>query len=531
MFAEPMPTELGELSFDNRFATELPGDRETGNFRRQVASACFSRVLPTRVGAPRLVAWSAQTAELVDLPGAVDETGTFAEVFAGNRVLDGMDPIATCYGGHQFGNWAGQLGDGRAINLGEVVNRRGERWTLQLKGAGPTPYSRTADGLAVLRSSLREFLCSEAMFHLGIPTTRALSLVLTGEEVVRDILYDGHPAVEPGAIVCRVAPSFSRFGHFEILAARGEVDLLRRLVDFTIANDFPEIADQADPKRRMLDWFAEVGARTAAMIVDWMRVGFVHGVMNTDNMSVLGLTIDYGPYGWLEDYDPTWTPNTTDAATRRYRFGAQPAVAQWNLMQLARAIHPLIGAAEPLNEVLNGFGARYAELSEAMVARKLGLAEYEPNDEALCAELFALLGAAETDMTLFFRDLARVDLDAIAVEPLLDAYYESAAITPVLRDRLEAWLRAYAGRIRQQGRPESFRLARMNAANPRFVPRNYLAQLAIDQAEAGDYSMLHELMDVLRRPYDEQPGKERFALKRPEWARHRAGCSMLSCSS
>ena len=528
MLAESMPTELGRLNFDNRFAMELPGDGETGNFRRQVGAACYSRVAPTPVSAPTLVAWSREAAALLDLPAGVDQRGLFAEVFAGNRVLDGMDPIATCYGGHQFGNWAGQLGDGRAINLGEVLNRRGERWTVQLKGAGPTPYSRTADGLAVLRSSLREFVCSEAMFHLGAPTTRALSLALTGDEVVRDILYDGHPAPEPGAVVCRIAPSFTRFGHFEILASRRETDLLRRLVDFTVAVDFPELADEGDPKKRALAWFREVSDRTADMIAHWMRLGFVHGVMNTDNMSVLGLTIDYGPYGWLEGYDPAWTPNTTDA-TRRYRFGAQPAVAQWNLMQLAKAIYPLIEDADPLNEVLASFAVRYTRGSETMVAAKLGFREYLPADEQLSTELFELMGTVETDMTLLFRNLADVDPERPGLDPLMDAFYDTASLTPVLRQRWEAWLRAYAERLRAENWPD--RVDRMNAANPRFVPRNYLAQLAIDAAGAGDYTVLHELMDVLRHPYDEQPGKERFAEKRPEWARQRAGCSMLSCSS
>ena len=523
---------LEELRFDNRFAADLPADPEADNFRRQVSGACYSRVQPQAVAAPRLIAWSPEAAALLDLPGEPSDAGRYAEVFAGNRMLDGMDPIATCYGGHQFGNWAGQLGDGRAINLGETLNARGERWTLQLKGAGPTPYSRTADGLAVLRSSLREFLCSEAMFHLGVPTTRALSLVLTGEQVVRDILYDGHPAPEPGAVVCRLAPSFTRFGHFEILAARRDHDLLRRLLDFTIATDFPELRSVAPAEERYVRWFAEVSARTAAMIVHWMRVGFVHGVMNTDNMSVLGLTIDYGPYGWLEGYDPDWTPNTTDAGTRRYRYGQQPAIAQWNLLQLAKAILPAVGAAEPLEAVLTDFARQYAEQSEAMTAAKLGLSRCErERDEALFGELFALLAAAETDMTLFFRDLARVDLDNISVEPLRHAWYDSGAPTPALRERCEAWLGSYAARVRHDGTPDAERVARMNAVNPRFVPRNYLAQQAIDRAEEGDFAMIGELLDVLRRPYDEQPGQDAFAAKRPEWARHRAGCSMLSCSS
>ena len=341
---------LNTLEFDNRFTAALPVDPETDNRRRQVHGAVYSRVLPTKVLQPSLIGYSPEVADLIGLPSGVCETQAFADVFTGNEILTGMDPHATCYGGHQFGNWAGQLGDGRAINLGEVVNPEGDHWTLQLKGAGLTPYSRTADGLAVLRSSLREFLCSEAMFHLGVPTTRALSLTLTGERVMRDMLYDGNPALEPGAVVCRVAPSFTRFGHFEIITARGELELLRRFTDFTIRTSFPDLceADAEITKTVYLNWFEEVCRRTAQMIVEWMRVGFVHGVMNTDNMSILGLTIDYGPYGWLEDYDPNWTPNTTDAANRRYRFAHQPAIAHWNLIRLANAIYPLIGEEGPL---------------------------------------------------------------------------------------------------------------------------------------------------------------------------------------
>ena len=523
---------LAALRFDNRYVRELPADPVTENYRRQVSGACYSCVLPTPVRAPKLVAWAPEAAALLDLPPAPMPEDALAEVFGGNRLVEGMAPIATCYGGHQFGNWAGQLGDGRAINLGEAVNGRGERWTLQLKGAGPTPYSRGADGLAVLRSSLREFLCSEAMHHLGVPTTRALSLVETGEQVMRDILYDGNPAPEAGAVVCRMAPSFTRFGHFELLAARRQITLLRRFVDFTIAADFPHLVAVDAGAPRYLAWFREVSERTVEMIVHWMRVGFVHGVMNTDNMSILGLTIDYGPYGWLEDYQPDWTPNTTDAATRRYRFGQQPAVAQWNLLQLANAIYPLIGEPEPLNEILEEFAAQYQRRSQAMMAAKLGLPSYAPDqDDELCAELFALFGEAETDMTIFFRGLACVDTANIGMEPLLEAHYQP--VSPALRERTEEWLKKYALRLRGAGEDGEApqRRERMNRVNPRFVPRNYLAQLAIDKAEQGDYSALAELMDVLRRPYEEQPGKEAFAAKRPQWARQRVGCSMLSCSS
>ena len=266
------------LNFDNKFTRNLPADPNAFNSRRQVRNACYSRVMPTKVSDPKLIAWSREVAELLDIGGDPFATSAVGEVFGGNRVLAGMDPFAMYYGGHQFGNWAGQLGDGRAVNLGEVLDRQDRRWMLQLKGAGPTPYSRTADGLAVLRSSVREFLCSEAMYHLGLPTTRALSLVLSGEKVVRYMFYDGNPQHELGAIVCRVAPSVTRFGNFQIFAARGELDVLRQLVDHTIRYDFPHLG--ASSAETYAAWFAEICRTTADMIVHWMRVGFVHGVMN-----------------------------------------------------------------------------------------------------------------------------------------------------------------------------------------------------------------------------------------------------------
>ena len=269
---------VAEIKFDNRFADQLPADSNPSKQPRQVYKAAYSRVEPTRVKAPELVAYSKEVAEKLGLPADFLESPQFVETFTGNHLLDGMDPYAMCYGGHQFGNWAGQLGDGRAINLGELVNPAGEHWTLQLKGAGLTPYSRTADGLAVLRSSIREFLCSEAMFHLGVATTRALSLSLTGEQVVRDMFYSGNPAPEKGAIVCRVAPSFIRFGNFQIFAARQDDDTLKQLIDHTITANFSHLGEPS--AEVYVQWFHEVAQRTAEMIVDWMRVGFVHGVMN-----------------------------------------------------------------------------------------------------------------------------------------------------------------------------------------------------------------------------------------------------------
>ena len=525
---------LTELEFDNRFVNELPSDADLSNSRRQVIGACYSRVLPTQVINPTLIAHATEVGELLDLSADEFESEAFAQVFGGNQLLDGMDPYAMCYGGHQFGNWAGQLGDGRAINLGEVVNADGDHWTLQLKGAGPTPYSRTADGLAVLRSSIREFLCSEAMYHLGVPTTRALSLVLTGEQVMRDMLYDGNPKCEPGAVVCRVAPSFTRFGNFQIFAARNDVENLKRLCDFTIKDCYPHL--HSDQPGKYSDWFEEVCLRTAEMIIHWMRVGFVHGVMNTDNMSILGLTIDYGPYGWLEDYDPGWTPNTTDAAGKRYRFGNQPSVAHWNLYQLGNAMMPLVDDVESLQRGLDVYLDTIESGSSQMIAEKLGLAKYcAATDESLKTDLFEILILVETDMTIFFRCLAELSLedqsDDEVMNVLQDAYYSPQYLVGEVRERIVGWVGDYKRRLQQDGYSNEERKARMNRVNPKYVLRNYLAQLAIDRSEKGDHEMIGELLEVLRNPYVEQQGKEAFAEKRPEWARDRVGCSMLSCSS
>lgn len=539
------PLRLDDLQFDNRFTRLLPGDPEPANFRRQVRGACWSRVRPASVANPQLLGWSAEMAAELDLAADEFQDGSAADVLSGSRLLTGMDPFAMCYGGHQFGNWAGQLGDGRAINLGEVVNSRGHRWMLQLKGAGPTPYSRTADGLAVLRSSLREFLCSEAMHHLGIPTTRALSLTATGEAVTRDMFYDGNPRREPGAVVCRVAPSFTRFGNFQILAARKETDLLRQLVDYTIATDFPNLsASEAD---RYGVWFREVCERTADLIVHWMRVGFVHGVMNTDNMSITGLTIDYGPYGWLEGYDPEWTPNTTDAAGRRYCYGRQPQIALWNLVQLANALHVLVADETVLQAGIDQYVLQFNRAYHRMLASKLGLwhsqSIIEPAEDtiAISQTLQELMQRSETDMTILYRALATIPA-AVLVEPnaedwagifdrLQPAWYQPSEVTAELQSAWQVWLQRYGQLLRQQGVQEATRREQMNRVNPRYVFRNYLAQLAIDRAEQGDAGLLMELLQVLRRPYDEQPEKEHMGLKRPEWARDRAGCSMLSCSS
>jgi uncharacterized protein YdiU (UPF0061 family) len=527
---------LEALVFDNLFVSELPADPQPDNFRRQVTDACYSRVQPTKVSNPKLVAYSGEVADLLDLSKKECESPLFTDLFGGNALLKGMDPFAMCYGGHQFGNWAGQLGDGRAINLGEVLNSRKERWVLQLKGAGATPYSRQADGLAVLRSSVREFLCSEAMYHLGIPTTRALSLITTGEQVLRDMFYDGHPKDEPGAVVCRVSPSFLRFGNFEILAARGETVLLKQLVDFTIRTDFPHLGEPSVDT--YLEWFREICSTTATMITHWMRVGFVHGVMNTDNMSILGLTIDYGPYGWLEGFDANWTPNTTDAQGRRYRFSNQPHIGQWNLLQLANAIYPLINQVEPLQEAVAYYNEQFLGGWNKMMAEKLGLNGFTAaTDDSIIGDLVDILQLVETDMPIFFRKLATISTEKLAatdsdlLAPLMDAYYNPEEVSEEYRNRMSSWLKSYVHRLQCSNQSDKQRRKKMNSVNPKYVLRNYLAQLAIDKAEKGDNSLVKELLDLLRSPYDEQPDKEQFAEKRPEWARNRPGCSMLSCSS
>src|SRR5688572_13670868 len=399
---KPAPLPLQRVAWDNTFVGDLPADPVLTNVPRQVRNAAYTRVAPTPVAAPRLLAWSDGLAAYL---GIAHPDGDAVQVLGGNKVLPGMQPYAARYGGHQFGSWAGQLGDGRAITLGEMTAIDGSRQELQLKGAGRTPYSRTADGRAVLRSSLREFLCSEAMHWLGVPTTRALSLVATGESVIRDMFYDGNPAPEPGAVVCRVAPSFLRFGNFQIHAAKNETEQLKQLVDYTVKNFYPGLSCE--------EFFHEVCRRTANLMVDWMRLGFVHGVMNTDNMSILGLTIDYGPYGWLEGFDTQWTPNTTDAPTLRYVYGNQAGIAQWNLARLAESLLSLIDE-KALQEGLTLFADTFQEGWNRALAAKLGLAALDrPGDEALVSGLFRALAAAETDFTLFFRHLAEPTMDSL----------------------------------------------------------------------------------------------------------------------
>lgn len=522
---------MKHLNTNNRFTAELPADPESSNETRQVKNTCFSYVLPQIPSNPQLIHASEEVAKLIGLEKSDIETIEFLNVFSGKDVIPNAQSYAMCYAGHQFGNWAGQLGDGRAINLTEVEHN-GNYFTLQLKGAGKTPYSRTADGLAVLRSSIREYLCAEAMFHLGVPTTRSLSLILSGDQVLRDVLYDGNPEYEKGAIVCRVAPSFIRFGSFEMLTARNELKNLKQLVDFTIKYYYPEI--KGDSKESYISFFQAVTDNTRKMILDWQRVGFVHGVMNTDNMSIHGITIDYGPYGWLENFDLNWTPNTTDRQNKRYRFGNQPHVAQWNLYQLANSLFPLVNEAPPLEKILENFLEDFNLEHTLMMLSKLGLLTSNEDDSIFIDYLENNLQLSETDMTIFFRNLNRInkeDSAAIAIKKIEDAFYTPEEIKDTILATWLEWFDQYLKRLQAETLSDAERKLKMDLINPKYVLRNYMAQLSIDAAEKGDYSVVAELYTLLQKPYDEQPQNEKWFAKRPEWARSKVGCSMLSCSS
>ncbi|KAK1548950.1 hypothetical protein Q3G72_032766 [Acer saccharum] len=500
-------SRLQDLNWDHSFVRELPGDPRTDSIPREVLHACYTKVSPSvEVENPQLVAWSESVAQFLDLDPKEFERPDFPLLFSGASPLAGSVPYAQCYGGHQFGMWAGQLGDGRAITLGEILNSKSERWELQLKGAGKTPYSRFADGLAVLRSSIREFLCSEAMHFLGIPTTRALCLVTTGKYVTRDMFYDGNPKEEPGAIVCRVAPSFLRFGSYQIHASRGKEDLgiIRTLADYAIRHHFPHIENMSKSEslsfstgnedhsvvdltsNKYAAWAVEIAERTASLVAGWQGVGFTHGVLNTDNMSILGLTIDYGPFGFLDAFDPSFTPNTTDLPGRRYCFANQPDIGLWNIAQFASTLSAaqLIDDKEA-NYAMERYGTKFMDEYQAIMTKKLGLPKYN-------------------------KQLINIG-----------------------KERKEAWInwvQSYIQELSSSDVTDEERKASMDSVNPKYVLRNYLCQSAIDAAEQGDFGEVRRLLKLMERPYDEQPGMEKYARLPPAWA-YRPGVCMLSCSS
>lgn len=511
--------------YKKEFTDTFPGD-ESGDLQpRQTPGMLYSKAIPTPVTAPKLVAWSDElAAELgIQKPEKQEEI----DILGGNHVTDTMYPYAACYAGHQFGNWAGQLGDGRAITLGEWEKADGHTWELQLKGAGPTPYSRRADGRAVLRSSVREYLMSEAMHYLGVPTTRALSLVSTGEPVLRDMFYNGNAAHEPGAIVMRTAPSFLRFGNFELLAARKETENLTKLVDWTITRYYPHI----NGDNKVLTWYKEVVERTADLMVEWMRVGFVHGVMNTDNMSILGLTIDYGPYSFVDAYDLSFTPNTTDLPGRRYAFGNQPTIGYWNLGCLASALLPLV-PKEQLVETLESYKQVYWQKYYAMLGRKLGLDQVRKDDIPLLNKVEETLASIQPDMTIFYQSLITLPL-FVATADEVAAHFADSLYTSLTADQKQALytiIVSYLERLNTNTITRQASQQLMREANPRFILRNYLLHQAIEQLEqTGDDTIFQKLQAAIKQPYADVYSE--FYAKRPYWASEKAGCSMLSCSS
>ena len=497
------------MDWETRFLQSTPGEVIVNSKPREVVQSCWVGAEPEKHANISLIGWTDSVAAMFGIQKARHLE------FAGQKIVNGMQPFAHCYGGHQFGQWAGQLGDGRTISIGEGKNQTGDYHEFQLKGSGLTAFSRRGDGKAVLRSSIREFLCSEAMHALGVPTTRALSLHLTGQKVRRDMFYDGNPIMEPGAIICRVAPSFIRFGSFQIHASRGDFRTLESLVDYTISEHFSHIKDE---KNRISMWLDEIIDATIEMVIDWMRIGFVHGVMNTDNMSIHGLTIDYGPYGWIEDFDPNWTPNTTDASTLRYRFGHQPRIALWNIARLLEAISPLVGDRSMLQEKINDAQEKMALSHEKMWVNKLGLKQY---DEEIVLELVELMYQDKVDMTMFFRLLS--SLSKPELHQLEPAFYDIHASNHL---DWNIWLKKYLDHTYDENR------VKMNLINPKYVLRNWMAQLAIDDAEKEDYAKIELLANLLKDPYGENHDFEKvWFRRRPEWALNRPGCSMLSCSS
>jgi serine/tyrosine/threonine adenylyltransferase len=520
------------FNLNNRFTSELPADPEERNFVRQVEQSCFSYVHPVIPKNPKLIHVSDEVTQLIGLRNETTLTDEFLHVFSGKTILPQTRPFAMNYAGHQFGNWAGQLGDGRAINLFEI-DHNNQHFTLQLKGAGKTPYSRRGDGLAVLRSSIREHLCSEAMHYLGVPTSRSLSLITSGDKVLRDIMYDGNADYEKGAIVCRVAPSFIRFGSFELFAARRDTKNLKSLADFTIKYYFPEIDKTG--KEKYIAFFKSVADKTRHLMIHWQRVGFVHGVMNTDNMSIHGITIDYGPYGWLEDYNLNWTPNTTDNENKRYAYGNQPDIALWNLYQLANALYPLIEETTDLETILNEFEKKCEDDYLIMMRHKLGLENALKEDYKLIAELEKVFQLSEIDMTIFYRELSNIKKDfstSCAISTVTVAFYKPEEINKkLILHEWEKWFTMYLHRLKQESFSDDQRKKIMNEFNPKYVLRNYMAQIAIDAANNDDYSVIEVLHHLLKNPYDEQPQMEKWYAKRPDWARIKVGCSMLSCSS
>lgn len=489
---------LDDLPLRNSFA-ELP-------------EAFYTRLKPTLLPSPYLVCASASAAALINLDPSEFATENFVETFTGNRVLPDSTPIAAVYSGHQFGVWAGQLGDGRAILLGETPSPETPHpgmMELQLKGAGMTPYSRMGDGRAVLRSSIREFLCSEAMAALGIPTSRALCVTGSDQRVMREM-------PETTAVATRMAPTFVRFGSFEHWFYNGKQNELKILADHVIDRCYPQLRESENPYQALL---TEVTRRTARLIAQWQAVGFMHGVMNTDNMSILGLTIDYGPFGFMEAFDAQHICNHTDQQGR-YAYSMQPQIGHWNCYALGQALLPLIGDVDTTKAALEIYQPEFQAEMDDLLHAKLGLQTRHPGDASLFDAMFALMQNSHVDFTLFFRRLGNCRLDDNAFdEPVRDLFIDRAAF--------DAWAVQYRARLRTENSRDDVRRLAMHAVNPKFVLRNYLAQVAIEKAQNKDFSEIGKLLNILERPFDEQPENDLYAALPPDWASHLE----VSCSS
>ena len=476
------------------------------SFLQSLGGAYGTELPPQPVAAPHWVARSDALARSLGLADWLASDEALA-LLSGARMAAGSAPHASVYSGHQFGVWAGQLGDGRALLLGEIDTPMGAM-EVQLKGSGLTPYSRMGDGRAVLRSSIREFLASEAMAALGIPTTRALAVVGSPQPVRRE-------TVETAAVVTRVAPSFLRFGHFEHFAhTANDVAALRRLLTATIARYFPELQDHPQPAAALLE---EVAKRTARLIAQWQAVGFCHGVMNTDNMSLLGLTIDYGPFGFLDAFDPDHVCNHSDHQGR-YAYARQPGVAFWNLHALAQALLPTVDAepeatSELMLAALEPYKAEYARAMLGALRAKLGMLSEQDDDQVLIDDLLRLMAADHADFTITLRRLAGPD------SATRDVFVDRAAF--------DAWALRYRARLALESSDDAERAARMNRVNPKYILRNHLAQAAIEAAQRGEFGELARLLQVLEHPYDEQPANEAYADHPPAWAQQ----IEVSCSS
>ncbi len=483
---------LCDLSFDNTYA-RLPE-----NF--------YSIQAATPLSNPTFVAFSPFAGKLLDLEDSQILRQQLTQLCSGNTSLPGSEPIATVYSGHQFGAYVPQLGDGRSLLLGEVRNHHGQKWDLHLKGGGQTPYSRFGDGRAVLRSCIREYLASEALFHLGIPTTRALCITTSDTPVYRE-------KTEAGSTLLRLAKSHVRFGHFEYFYYTQQHDDLKTLADYVIEQSYPQLKNMEN-KYHLL--FQQVVESTAKLIAQWQAVGFAHGVMNTDNMSIIGDTIDYGPYGFIDDFNWHYICNHSDHQGR-YAFSQQPEIGYWNCGRLAQALTPLFDSAEPLQDVLDNYPQAYSDTYKKLMNQKLGLTVLEEEDEALLQSLLQLMHNSRCDYTLFFRTLSDFKTGNN------DAELQKLVNKPELSE----WLTRYSARLNRNLISERKRHTQMKQVNPKFILRNYLAQQAIDKAEKGDYSEIDKLMHILTSPYDEQSEHEEYAKAAPEWGKKLE----VSCSS